>query len=1184
MVIPRSIKLLFLCSFFTQHSNARIIGSDAILSIEPLAILSSSDSDNSLQTFGWLKNGFVLADANTTCTFKSVFPVSGSVALNGGQLWLNNNLVLSNVSTMTSNGTILGNNYALDLASSVTWWSRVQPMIFDNINIFLNNDLHITGTVEFTGECVFDARNHRIKLDPGAVLTLQAKSKITLRNLELYGVNNCTLNSVDDSVVLVLDNMRFVQNDNIEFTKGSILFSNEVNFCGSKKFSYASSLTSTIMTDSVWYLSDISTLRIGRKNSTSDREPLYFEDTTAILRMENSTLSITSSGICLTKGSFVGDGQVKLEMDSTNIDGALQVGNGIEADNFYFTLYPEAVLNLVKGHYVYNGIGQSSFVNDEVGIKFVKKNAGSYFIAKQDLKFKDVVLKASPASSTTAVEGKKIYFDNVLIQASVVDYLITATRINEYVDLLAGNGLLEIHFGRYPLSVQVLGTGNRIGGIGSISGQIMLLDAATELTMDFHGKIDNNITMADSKLILTGDLLFDREAKIIGAGQVESDGYDVLLDLNGKDWTSTVTWITTDSVLNLVSDMNLQSCLTFNGDWIIDGNGKTLSLDTAGSIVVGSGSSLYFKNVNISGNKLQKIRCIDHSGSINFDNASMYLASDYIFNKGSLGFYNEVDFFGDATFSYESSITSTIHRRAMVTMRPGTNLKIGRADGYIGREPLYFDDRSSILRLDNCTLTITSSGMQFTHGKLVLNRKVITDLQGTTFDGGAVFGDGTADGDIEVEWMAGASLDLLTGRVIYNCTNPNFFIAKAKNSRIAVGSAFKLWMKDSIHIKNLAIDSTFGFEVIVDPGKESSYENYQIFFGDTVHEVTGKYYDNYTHWLYGNCNIIVSTGSLPNAVLVTGSNNWLSGTGNVGGPIILGDSSSELIISILGTFYTDITLNGGKLLLNKRLSMGPKKFIQGAGVIEQLSEMVFIDGRDTTWTGTITWDSSGGVVQLLSDMQLSSAWTFSQDCLLDGNGFALDLRDTGQLIVERGSSLRLKNITVKDISGNRVRCNDNAATLMLDNTDWVQSGDTAFATGELKILGVSGMFGYGTTFTFQSSEQSKISARAELTLHEGLIFSYDPPTTSRTLFTFSDSTSKLILDTSTLHSTSTGLQLIKGDLIVRGQCTLQSDAAYKAEGVIFGDGVSADNDLDITIYPASRLEIVSGWVVDKNVN
>src|SRR3989304_9515673 len=87
---------LYLFIFFSSI-NAGVKGLGNVVSIEPAPLFSSVDTDNILYGFGWFKHGFTLEDAQTTCTFDSVYPVSGGVDLNGGTLYLKQDLLFKNI-------------------------------------------------------------------------------------------------------------------------------------------------------------------------------------------------------------------------------------------------------------------------------------------------------------------------------------------------------------------------------------------------------------------------------------------------------------------------------------------------------------------------------------------------------------------------------------------------------------------------------------------------------------------------------------------------------------------------------------------------------------------------------------------------------------------------------------------------------------------------------------------------------------------------------------------------------------------------------------------------------------------------------------------------------------------------------------------------------------------------------
>jgi len=79
------------------------------------------------------------------------------------------------------------------------------------------------------------------------------------------------------------------------------------------------------------------------------------------------------------------------------------------------------------------------------------------------------------------------------------------------------------------------------------------------------------------------------------------------------------------------------------------------------------------------------------------------------------------------------------------------------------------------------------------------------------------------------------------------------------------------------------------------------------------------------------------------------------------------------------------------------------------------------------------------------------------------------------------------------------------------------------------------------------------------------------------------STSQLVLNGATLQTTSTGLQLTKGILLINNNSSLANGGTVDGEAIEFGDGISAANNITIQYKPAAHLNITSGIVIDKNV-
>ena len=104
------------------------------------------------------------------------------------------------------------------------------------------------------------------------------------------------------------------------------------------------------------------------------------------------------------------------------------------------------------------------------------------------------------------------------------------------------------------------------------------------------------------------------------------------------------------------------------------------------------------------------------------------------------------------------------------------------------------------------------------------------------------------------------------------------------------------------------------------------------------------------------------------------------------------------------------------------------------------------------------------------------------------------------------------------------------------------------------------------------------STDGAIRLGEGSCFSYRPQSSRTNLIEMADGSAQMVLDGATLHATTTGLRLTKGTLEVHGASVLKSGALRKADGIYLGDGSGSAQDIDLDVFPESRLEI-SGWVI-----
>ncbi|QQR49419.1 hypothetical protein IPF37_01045 [bacterium] len=1180
------LTVLYVCVPFNIFSGP--VGSDSLVSIVSNTTFPTSDNDsfltpNIVHGFGWMKNGFSFGDAQTTCTFNSVFPVAGSIDLQGGLLYLTSDLIFNNPSTLASTGIFYANNHTVDFASSITYLPRVNNTVFHNANVYFSNDTIISGTLKFRGTCVLDGKKNNVTLGNTGVLIVDSGSSLTLKNLELDGLKNKKLLCLDNSATLLFDNVRLVQSDNYSFTNGSITFLNDVVCSSSHTFKYDSRFTSTIKADSCWEFTDLGTLEIGRKTGYYGREPLYFEDGSSIIKMNNSTLAVTSSGARLTRGKFVGDGAVKLDVYSTNTMSALAMGDGVSIPNdLTFKLYPEAVFHLKRGRMIYDIIDGDNFLTDDVDVRFIRRGLGSIMHVNQDMVLANVTIKVDPYSDTELLPGKHIYYNNTGVSTAYGDYTITATYLNGIQELFGGNGYLFVEKGFYPFYALVKGTNNTFAGPGDIYSPITLADGGSQLCLDLMGRVLSNIVLHGGTIILGNDITFGNNAVITGSGKVQAYGYSVDLPATNVVLTSTLNLNGNGAVFRLNSDTIMASPLTFNGHWVINGNGNMLDFSSSGALIVGKNSFVELRNVTLRRVHDNVIRCFDNSGIFHFDSINILLSNDYSFTVGSLKIENDCTLDGPFTFNYQSGLTSTIDQSSQFLLKPDTTLAIGRQQPF-GRQPLYFEDLTSQLIVDNATWSITSSGMRVTRGTVVMNREAFLDIHSTATWNGLIFGNGIPEGDMILSWNAATVARIPKGHVTINVTNPLSFQSRTRNTEIEVGPEFYLNLEQDMIVKNLTINSDGTWLFVLAPGKTLSYEDYGVTSPGLDYVMTGYQYDDITTLLAGNDSVIVADGAFPMVLLVTSTGNKLYGFGGMSGPIILTDQTAELTVGLGKAVSYDIALNGGKLILGSNLLLQNSAFFTDFGIVDAEHYTIDLPTEDITITSSIFFTSSHAFLTLNSDVKLASGLTFDGDWTILGNGKSLDLVASGSILVNKNSSLRFKDVQLRDVGGNDVCCFDNSGQIIFDNSSLSMNADYSFTVGSFvcdKFFDISG----SATFFYQSALTSTINAYSTLHVSSGAAMSIGRKNSyGREPLYLQDFSSEWAFENASLVVTASGMHLTRGSFTIGGDLYFDIKSSSSQFGFIIGDGVAA-HDPVCELLAGSVLHIPRGALVYEGTN
>lgn len=805
-VVKTTLSVLCYLLFFSDI-GAIGKGSDFLISLEPFFSFPASDSDNQMATFGFFKNGFGLQDSTTTCTFNSVFPVSGSLNLNGGQLYLTNDLIVQDVATLDSAGLIIGNNHTMELSSGITGIPAVYNSVFKDTRIFLNSDFLISGNVKFKGDCLLDGRWNRISLGSNANIVIDRNSRLCLRNIEIDQIKSSNIRCLDHGGSIILDNVVWDQDADFTFTNGSIKFINHVTFSGPWKFNYQTTLTSTIDEDSTWFVSDLTQITIGRQGSVFGREPIYFTDITSNMMMKNCVLNVSQYGMRVTRGTMLISGEVKFDIDSTGSTNGLAFGNGDVTQDMLLKFFPASVINLERGDLVHDVVALGNFVSDDVQKIFMRQGVGANYWSNFDSYFVNVDLRFALGGISYLAPGKHGYFNNCRASvAGMLDFTVTATRISDFIFGLYSGGRIAVTSGNFiaPLGIVAYGTGNVFTSMTDVSGSLSLKNTSAQLAIGINGVLSSNVAMNGGTLILSSDLKLDKAVILTGTGTLSLGTKNLTLGSQDTIWTSSILFSGSGSQVSLRSLLSLTSTVTFSGTCTINGYGNELHMSSAGKIIVAKNSTLKINQTRLTGLLGTSIRCFDNSSKIILQDVDWIQSGNYTFTVGGLKVQGVCRFIGDSyQFAYQTRMTSTIDKLARLLIDKGLTFSYDPIT--MRQKGIMFADSTSELLFNNSILYATKGGIQMQGGRVRINGNATffsdfnTLLDGTiSTTSGIIFGNNDGTNDSVIDIAPGAKLILENGYLIYRDTVPTSLIMENTLSALRINPGGILRLEQSL--------------------------------------------------------------------------------------------------------------------------------------------------------------------------------------------------------------------------------------------------------------------------------------------------------------------------------------------------------------------------------------------------
>ena len=159
-----------------------------------------------------------------------------------------------------------------------------------------------------------------------------------------------------------------------------------------------------------------------------------------------------------------------------------------------------------------------------------------------------------------------------------------------------------------------------------------------------------------------------------------------------------------------------------------------------------------------------------------------------------------------------------------------------------------------------------------------------------------------------------------------------------------------------------------------------------------------------------------------------------------------------------------------------------------------------------------------------------------------------------------------------------------SSSVKFKNVIMCLSSDFTFDTGRILFEMDVRLIGTNTFNYRPTNVNSKILECSRLFLDTGVTINYSPAAANRDLLGMADRSSVLYLNGCTVQSTTTGMRLTNGRLVIDHKNHFFNTGAISAsQAIAFGNGTAA-NDLGIEIMPGGKIQLQSGQLAYQNTN
>lgn len=166
------------------------------------------------------KNDLEIADDNTLFALGIQNTLNSNIVLNGGVLYLQNDLSLGDDSTIVGDGQIVFNNRRISLGGTASKWTG--NLIWNNaLDLQMNSRVELSGKWAFFADCQVNGNSNVLDIANGGIILVYPNSRLRLTGVRLKGLGTGKIILAPNSELLLSD-VEIEMNDNYDIYAGGI--------------------------------------------------------------------------------------------------------------------------------------------------------------------------------------------------------------------------------------------------------------------------------------------------------------------------------------------------------------------------------------------------------------------------------------------------------------------------------------------------------------------------------------------------------------------------------------------------------------------------------------------------------------------------------------------------------------------------------------------------------------------------------------------------------------------------------------------------------------------------------------------------------------------------------------------------------------------------------------------------